>query len=251
MDAITIFHNTIKYLNRAGYSIEDTLYDYETEGYFTRHFTLEGVKNWKFGILITNDKDSYNLSLFGEHIHYIDKFKPTQTAISHTLNDITEETFKVTKDNWLFGDYSPFTSWLFDFYWSILRLKNEYFGIWYYYADSVNVPPIKWMFSEWWFNNITHPIQEWRKHQGNLIQAKVYAFFFNLIKPGGMYATAKKLDFYFPTVELAFHYPENASDEFIEKWYFRLPHKSIGYNRDIEVEHLEFGNPRGFYIREE
>ena len=46
------------------------------------HFHIKGCKRWLWGIWITHDENKTNINLFGEHEDYIDKFKPTQTAIA-------------------------------------------------------------------------------------------------------------------------------------------------------------------------
>lgn len=48
------------------------------------HFKVKGAKRWLFGIWCIGEDETgcYNVSLFGEHCDYIDKFKPTATNIS-------------------------------------------------------------------------------------------------------------------------------------------------------------------------
>jgi hypothetical protein len=54
------------------------------------HFNIKEIKNWKFGLWIVDTKDDdgydvYSISLFGDKEHWIDKFKPSATPITDTI----------------------------------------------------------------------------------------------------------------------------------------------------------------------
>lgn len=54
------------------------------------HFNIKEIKNWKFGLWIVDTKDDseidvYRISLFGDKVDWIDKFKPSATPITDTI----------------------------------------------------------------------------------------------------------------------------------------------------------------------
>lgn len=69
----------------------------ELNGYFifeigeksVYHFNIKEIKNWKFGLWIVDTKDDghdvYSISLFGDKEYWIDKFKPSATPVTNTI----------------------------------------------------------------------------------------------------------------------------------------------------------------------
>lgn len=51
------------------------------------HFKVNGIKKWLFAIWVQpiKDSDEYQFDLFGQHVDYIDKFKPSRSPISFSF----------------------------------------------------------------------------------------------------------------------------------------------------------------------
>lgn len=82
-------------LNDAGFTVKNVQ---GLDGYFifnfgeksVYHFNIKEIKNWKFGLWIvdTTDDDGhdiYSISLFGDKVDWIDKFKPSATPVTDTI----------------------------------------------------------------------------------------------------------------------------------------------------------------------
>lgn len=80
-----------------GLEIESCRY---SSGYYLFEFGENSVanivfkclKNWRWGVWVINDDEDdtkHTIYLFGEHVHYIDKFKPTAVKISREV-EITD-----------------------------------------------------------------------------------------------------------------------------------------------------------------
>ena len=116
-------------------------------------FTVKGLRKWRWGIWCTEyDDGEYKVSLFGEHEYFVDKFKPTQTAIAYTASYTGDESVsKLAKDfarrlrriarHPLREEYSIYGE---DRY----ARKHECFGF------------LKYHLSNFWFYGVREPVSE-------------------------------------------------------------------------------------------
>lgn len=112
------------------------------------HFRVKELKNWLFGIWCdeTETPDEYKISLFGEHENYIDKFKPTRTAISYSfILDLSK-----------IDDY---ISEIYQFSEQLINIKTHpYIQKFTIYAPKDNF--IRYHLSEFLYYDIQKPIRE-------------------------------------------------------------------------------------------
>lgn len=65
------------------------------------HFTVKGLRGWKFAIWIYPDNTDFaQISIFTQHVNNIDKFKPSRSyfLVEYTMDDFKEE----HKDGWFY-----------------------------------------------------------------------------------------------------------------------------------------------------
>ena len=248
------------YLKTAGYDCKiSKIYD-EDINHIDLIFNIKQFKHYKFGMqLYTNciendtfkEPDNYNIYLYGEHKDYIDKFKPTATKISRKIT-VDNDCFKLISKNWLFGEYNPLTDQLFEFYWDLQKLKSGIFGKWYFYGPHMGENPIFWAIGEWFYYRIRKPIGDWFRSDFNYFLCKLLKFYIKIISFNKLKVEIKDLRkiCFSPKVRVRITYPQNASDDYIYKWYCRLPNHIWGIDKFVDIEHCEFGSDRGFYYPE-
>ena len=194
-------------------------------------FSVNKLKRWKFGMFITfdydydtvigKDKNGYNIykiknenvcevSIFGEHIDYIDKFKPTAVKISHTF-ELTNDILKSEK---------PFICELEFFIKNIKEIERQPWAMKYYYYGDLDNNKIFWLLREMWFYRIELPIRNWLKKRGNYFIAKciklyIKAFYKKAIVDIDI---VKMYDFAFPNVVLRI----KVKDEYIETIGYKI-----------------------------
>lgn len=238
----------IKSFAEYGFTVEDVkigsgyyLFDLGEESVV--HFKIKGCKRWLFGLWITGDDKETNIDLFGEHEDYIDKFKPTQVAISEEL--------KISDDS------PDLDNEIENLVWSIIYNKirvihssNSAGKIKFYYHGYDDKGVIRWLLGEWWFYRIEYPIIKWFKYKGNKYVAWIVCFILNLIYFKKLKATYKNTKYFSPTYEIYINYKENTNDDDIYDVYKHI-NGYIGFSESIYIEHIPFGKTRGIYFKKD
>lgn len=135
----TELRTNLEYVFGNGYSI------FEFGDDAVCHFSLPKRKDWKFGIWINGiENDKYSISLFGQYIDYIDKFKPSCCTISYNV--------KLDKD------FENLDDELYDFVNDLNNVKDSNWAslikyYWYGYYGAKN-NPIKWLLNDFYFYKI-------------------------------------------------------------------------------------------------
>jgi len=159
------------------YHNETDKYDKE---YTYNSFEVIGRKRWKFGIWIitTDDKKSYKVYLFGEHMWYIDKFKPSATEISFEPFEVSKNKKSlpvpcIDKD----GYSAPDSIW--NFGWAIQDIKqsNILSRIKYYWHRS---PVFSFLVYDWFYYTIKSPLKEWYYDYGMIVPLTISKFLYKL-----------------------------------------------------------------------
>lgn len=82
------------------------------------YFKLKGLSNWRFGIrkdyIGWNEESTPSVVFYGEHVDFIDKFKPSAVAICHenisdfidTVKSIKSNEVEFIKNTYCYDDYS-------------------------------------------------------------------------------------------------------------------------------------------------
>lgn len=205
------------------------------------HFHIKGCKRWLWGIWITHNENKTNINLFGEHKDYIDKFKPTQTAIAVETkipDNTTEEQWKDAINNVVWDlCYEK----LF-----IVKASNIAGKIKFYYYGSENV--IQWLLSQWWFYRIKNPFQKRLKYKGNKYVCIFICFILNLFYRKKLNAEYKKTDFFHPAYEIYIRYKESIDDNMIRSIYKHICN-DVGFNKSIRINHIPYGEKRGISFK--
>lgn len=205
------------------------------------HFHIKGCKRWLWGIWITHDENKTNIDLFGEHKDYIDKFKPTQTAIAvetEISDDATEEQWedKINNVVWDLCYEKLF----------IVKASNVAGKIKFYYYGSENV--VRWLLSQWWFYRIKNPFQKWLKYKGNKYVCMFICFILNLFYRRRLNAEYKKTDFFHPAYEIYIRYKKGVDDNMIWSIYKHICN-DVGFDNSIRINHIPYGEKRGISFK--
>lgn len=207
------------------------------------HFHIKGCKRWLWGIWITHDdkENKTNIDLFGEHEDYIDKFKPTQTAIAVETNipdDATEEQWEDEINNVVWDlCYEK----LF-----IVKASNIAGKIKFYYYGSENL--VQWFLSQWWFYRIKNPFRKRLKYKGNKYICMFICFILNLFYRKKLNAEYKKTSFYHPAYEVYIRYKKDINDDMIWSVYKHICN-DMGFNKSIRINHIPYGEKRGISFK--
>lgn len=113
------------------------------------HFTVKGLKRWLFAVwtVYNEEKKKWHINMFGEHMDYIDKFKPTAVEISYEFDwDETTEFDNVAM-------YS-FTRNIYDIKKAPIARKFQYYG----HGKGI----IKFTLSAFWHYRITKPLKRFK-----------------------------------------------------------------------------------------
>ena len=132
------------------------------------HFSIKEIRKWRFGIWITDDKEKkeYNVSLFGDKIRWIDKFKPSATPIS------TKDTVPFAWNDQTRGHYSDVGFIVWHIYDQLAKLKyNRHIGEYALHRGYDSFMSFVW--NEFWWYDICKPL---KKFYENHVVEKVYGF---------------------------------------------------------------------------
>lgn len=207
------------------------------------HFHIKGCKRWLWGMWITHDdkENKTNIDLFGEHEDYIDKFKPTQTAIAvktEIPDDASEKQWEDEINNVVWNlCYEK----LF-----IVHSSNIAGKIKFYYCGSENL--VQWFLSEWWFYRIKNPFRKWLKYKGNKYICIFICFILNLFYRKRLNIEYEKTDFFHPTYEVYIRYKKDVDDNMIWSVYKHI-HGDIGFDKSIRINHIPYGEKRGISFK--
>lgn len=202
-------------------------------------FEIKSLKRWQFGLWIreNEDNESYNINLFGEHIDYIDKFKPTATAITHEFK------YKNEDDLWQSFD---FIKELLMIKCHPLIMKHCYYGIYQNY--------FMFLLREFFYYRIESPLTKFKGYS-------LTKFYLNIIKI--LYKLRfRKLDVnvyvkekgWYPPFDFQLYYDKYDEDE-VEDIYFSIENENRKVwlipewiRCNIDVEHFrDKDDTRGFY----
>lgn len=202
-------------------------------------FSVIGLKNWKFGEIIYQKEDgSWEISLFGEHVDYIDKFKPTATKISRSF----------TISNKDFENGEPFIYELYKFVEDIKHIKRQPWAMKYFYYGDLEDNKLKWLIKQLWFYRIELPIRKFLESRGNYFIAKslklyIKAFYKKAIEDADI---VKMYDFAFPNVVLQI----KIKDEYIETIGYKIWKKFNyfrGFGHCLNIDICEYFEKKGKY----
>lgn len=205
------------------------------------HFHIKGCKRWLWGMWITHNENKTNINLFGEHEDYIDKFKPTQTAIAvetEIPDDATEEQWKDEITN---VAYDLCYEKLF-----IVKASNVAGKIKFYYRGQENI--IRWLLSQWWFYRIENPFQKWLKYKGNKYVCMFICFILNLFYRNRLNVKYEKTGFFHPTYEIYIRYKKGVDDNMIWSIYKHI-YNDVGFDKSIRINHIPHGEKRGISFK--
>lgn len=204
------------------------------------NFTVKGAKNWLFGIwAIPQENDSINVSLFGEHEYYLDKFKPTQTKISQDCKIKNRDDLENLIYN--LGDTI-----------SEISLVCNYPTIGYIktYWNTCSQNPIKWYIKDWIFYRIEKPIIEWKRNQFNKVLINIYKTYIKLRWRKYLSIDiydSKKDDFKrWPRFDFNIRFKENVDEDIIYNIYHKI-YKFKFYNNNVSIDFYEHNAKRPFY----
>lgn len=242
-----IREKVIKSFAEYGFDVEDVkigngyyLFDLGEESVV--HFKIKGCRRWLFGLWIIGDNKETNINLFGEHEDYIDKFKPTQVAISEEL--------KISNDTTDLDDEIE------NLVWSIIYNKirvihsSNVAGKVKFYYDGYNKGVIRWLFNQWWFYRIEYPVSNWFKYKANKYIAWITCFILNLIYFKKLKATYENIKYFSPTYEIYLNYKENTDDNDIYDVYKHI-NGYIGFSKSIYIKHIPFGETKEIYFKKD
>ena len=138
------------------------------------HFTFKEIRGWKFGLWLRwNDeaKKELQIDFFGDKIHWINKFKPTQTPLA---NSVVIKSYKDLED--FEKMYDLFYHANEDYYsdgdimkW--LKLLKRYRHVTEYYISDEYHRFLPWLWSEFWFYDVKEPLE---KFYENKVVDKLY-----------------------------------------------------------------------------
>ena len=208
------------------------------------HFKIKGCKRWLFGLWISRTKDGNpnSIDLFGEHEDYIDKFKPSQTAISESV-DIPKGC-----------DEDDLEEKIVDLVWSliyhhldVIHSSNTVGKLKYHYnGGEGNL--VKWLLSQWWFYRVRYPLRMWLRTRGNLYLGKIVAFFLNLRYKRKLSAIAFDSGCFYPSCTIKVNYKVGTNDDDVHSVWKNL-HLPFGFAKSINVQHIPFGENRPIYFK--
>lgn len=223
---------------------------YYLDGYFLFDFGKDSVVhfkisnlNWQFGMwCIDNDDKGKDIYLFGEHIYMIDKFKPSQTAISFKFSLTKDQLDLISKEN-------------------NITLNNDIINEFIQVISNIKSSPIKqykliydvntkhWFLDMLYFH-IEKPIREFAKNNLNYIICKIIILFCNLIHGHSFVASLRDTSDVLPRYEIIFrHYTDN--DDLIytryNKWFGKK--QLIGFGKNIMIGHYYRDEKRSFYYK--
>jgi len=239
------------------------------------HFKLKECKGWKFGLWIryisqksideykekysdTKDesKAGYHIEIFGQYINYIDKFKPSYSPISYSLEGFTKLEDPGNDDD----DYGLLWTLLWKFISDISCIKNSPIfarAKFYDACDSMYKKEnlITWFIHDWIYYHIEEPWRNFKEITLNKLICKYLTFHINLFhhrKVKVNYTFSKNV---WPHFELNIRFKDNVSDDTMYKLYCRYfgatekrRSSSIGFDKQIRVEHYEsLDAKRSFY----
>ena len=209
------------------------------------HFRIKGCKKWLFGLWILNDEkeNKTTLRLFGEHEDYIDKFKPTATVLSESVEFNNDSSNADIKEN------------INDLVWSliynqvdVIKSSNTVGKLKFYY-HGLNRGPIAWLIEQWWYYNYSIPFRNWLKRKGNKYVCMLICFILNIIYGKRLKASYSKLENTFhPCYIVRLDYKEGVDDDHIYEVYHHI-HGNVGFDYAIRIEHVPFGEKRGICFR--
>lgn len=249
MDALKISEWLISFFKEEGIKINTVN---RSNGYFifefgensVTHFTIKR-KNWTFGIWVTVPEENKTcISLFGEHNNYIDKFKPSRTAISSIM------TFDDTDD---YDDFflnlrgeKEFKDFIYN-----LRCVQNHSNI--TCCDLYCDGSFKEFFHDKWYNNVTKKIDNFKINQLNYLFCLLLKVrhFFCFDKEVTFNIKDYREEFCSPKFEIQYRYYCD-EDDLQEKYYkYKTKKSSIGFRHMIRVEHYYQDENRGFYYTED
>lgn len=201
-------------------------------------FKLTGAKNWLFGIwTIPDDNGTIEVSLFGEHYWYIDKFKPTATKISQSYTLKQDDTIDELEYN------------LYDTIETIAQIAN-YPVITYitnYWDTTEN--PFKMYITDWCFYKIKLPIINFMKNGFNKFLANIYKVYAEL-----RWSKYINIDIHdsrkdgfnrWPRFDFNIRFKENVDEEIMYDIYHKVD-KFKFYDRNVSTECYEYNAKRPF-----
>ena len=206
------------------------------------HFTMEGAKDWLFGIwAIPQEDGSIKIDLFGEHEWYMDKFKPSATRISETR--ILRQNESLSSLGWKFLDTVD----------DIALISNyPIFGYLKYYWKNPQRSPISKYIDDWIFYRIENPIIEWKRNQINNFLAKIYKIYakFRWSKYINIDIIDSKEEGFkvWPRFTFKVTFVENVSEDVIEKIYYKIK-KFKFFDENCRISFYEFNDKRPFCLR--
>ena len=228
------------------------------------HFTFKEIRGWKFGLWLRwedEEKKNLRIEFFGDKIHWINKFKPTQTPLA---NSIVISSYKELGDFEKMLDLFYHSDEHFDSDGNImkwLQLLKKYRHITEYYisGSDYNKKFLPWLLGEFWFYNIREPLVE-KFYEGHIVGKlyKAILWYFGLkyhkyIKVRGV--KDQKTDNWevWPRYETGIEYRPGLDEDTIKKiWYkiedsklvsFLQKHSHFNQYSDSEAK-------RGFYYPE-
>lgn len=221
-----------------------------SDGYFLFAFGEDSVVrfkisnlNWQFGMwCIDNDNEGKDVYLFGEHIYMIDKFKPSQTAISFKFSLTKSQLDSISKEN----NNSLDNNVVNEFIQVIGNIKSSPIKQ-YKLIYNVNT---KYWFLDMWYFHIEAPIKKFAENSLNYIICKIIILFCNFIHGHSLIASLRDLNDFLPRYEIIFrHYTDN--DDLIHarynRWFGEKPW--IGFGKNIMTSHYYKDEKRPFYYK--
>ena len=202
-------------------------------------FKMEGAKDWLFSIWVIPEEDgTVNVSLFGEHYWYIDKFKPTATKISQSYTLKQDDTIDELKYN------------LYDTITAIARIAN-YPVITYitnYWDTTEN--PFKMYITDWCFYKIKLPIINFVKNGFNNFLTNIYKVYAEL-----RWSKYINIDIYdsrkdgfscWPRFDFIIRFKENVDEEIMYDIYHKI-HKFKFHDNNVSIDFYEHNAKHPFY----
>jgi hypothetical protein len=193
-----------------------------------------------FGLWIVDIGDNKTrISLFGEHEDYIDKFKPTQTKLSETIefsNDTEDLKSKIEDLVWSFICDKV----------DVIHSSNLGAKIKFYYP-GFGIGVVRWLLKTWWFHRIKYPFSKWLKYNANRYVCMIICFILNIIYGKRLHATYKKTNYFSPGYEVYLNYKEGIDDDGIYEVYYHI-NGCVGFDKSIDIDHIPFGETRGIYF---
>ena len=239
------------------------LFDFGKNSVF--HFTFKEIRGWKFGLWLRweDEKEKKNLRIdfFGHKIHWIDKFKPTQTMLA---NGVVISSYKDLDDfekmyDLFYGSDEHFSSDGDIKKWLILLKRYRHLTEYYISSRSYDRDRfLPWLFGEFWFYDVQEPLEKF--YEAHIVDKlyKAILWYFGLkyhkyIKVRDIIDQNRNGWITYPRYETGIEYKPDVDEDTVKKIWYKLEDSKLS---SFLRKHSHFNQysdseaKRGFYYPE-